>query len=1272
MAIAFVAATTAGASSSTTSLSVTVPAGSTNDVLLLSIANSNGATINTPAGWTKVTSNGDASDVQDAVFWRVATGSEPASYSATIASAGYLCGIMTRYSGVDTTSPIRSSSSSTTPTPGSGVTASTACAAPSGVTAADMVAQFYGFGSWNAAANTAVFPRYPTGSWNQRTTAKDGATASHSFVAAMTAVDLLGATGTYPTTNATTTSGGSTAVPGTWATIAVALRAAPVAAAATLSGAGSLTASATDVKVGAVTMAGAGSLTSDATIPAAGPTASLTGAGSLAVPAPAATIGGTVTMAGAGSLSAAGTVPVPIAPGTQLNIGTADVGKQRYELQTAYAGDASITTKTVAQVAAGFDDGTTFTSNADGTAVRFRVRADAPLTSAAAGGPRSELREMELDGITEKAFDATVGTNWIQVTSRAVLAPDGHLNGMVLLQIHDDTSDNIEICTQLSGGKLKLLCRINGTSVGIPHLDDDYQADINTPGKWFTARIAVGDFGWKIYYNDMSRPAFSSSDPGMSALTLSGLCYFKAGLYTQQHVDEAIDTTRWMESQMLAGSLKTYHPGYADPRALSAQPGQVSNVRAGALTVLQNSPAGSMNTVPAFPTGADAPVDGDLCIIADWVYHSQENHAQGSVQTPTTPAGWTRKATNGAYGGPKTGTGASPYHSAIRLSWYYARYQSSGVGGINTAPTMTVSGSQTDDWHASRMIVVSGAVASGDPTDVLGAFTAVDATPAITGAASSSVLGPAAGVTTTLDGSLVLVALMGEYGMTAGTGVPVLSGDALSWVEVGDYGGTSGNVMTLALDYALVTAAQTIADKSATVAFTTAAKSIGQMWALKRAAAEVTAAASMLAVGSLTAGATAELTGATVSLAGAGSLTVGAVVDKPAGAVAMTATGSLTATATREQLATVPMLATGSLTAGAVATAVATVSMLAAGSLTATGTREQPATVSMLASGNLTASAVATATATVSMLAAGSLLATAVREPLATVSMLGTGSLVATAVRVKVATVSMLGSGDLVATAGVSVPAGSVTMLAIGSMSVATPEVLVPAAAVLLAVGSLTAGATDIKLATVNMLGAAVLSAEIVGGGSGAAVLHGVGSLSSSAGVTTFGPSITMLAAGVLTIAAPAAGSGGAASLQGVGALSAAAVRVALAAATLQAVGSLTVAVSGGQTAAASLLAQGVLTAAAGRAQFGAVAMLAQGVLTCQPSGLTLIGGLVRMLAIATLTAQVLVEQSWEMVIGAPVYYPGAYASGPEHLSGPYVGTAELIDEPWSVGDALG
>ena len=509
-------------------------------------------------------------------------------------------------------------------------------------------------------------------------------------------------------------------------------------------------------------------------------------------------------------------------PGALLNIGTG-TKQNRFELQTAHIGDGAITTISVATLNGGFTDDTIFT-NADGSGVVFAVQEGAPLTSVDAGGARSELREMALDGVTEMAFDATLNDNWIMGSSRVTAGPDGHLNGVVIAQMHDTSSDNIEICTQLSGGVIKLLCRINGTSVGMPVLNALYMTDINTPGPWVDWKIRVGSFGYKIYINDFTNPIIDSTTSGMPALTLSGLCYFKAGVYTQCKDTDIVDPNRYSKVELK--NLKHWHTGWPDPTAKAAV-GPITNVHVGTATTLQNSPAGSMNTVPALPTGV---VDGDQLVIVDWIFHAQENHAQGTAQTPATPSGWQRKATNFAFTSLKTGTGASPYHAAMRLTWFYAKYDSTGLNGVSAAPTITVAGSQTDDFHSSQMISFSGA-ALGDPTDVLGAFTAVDATPVVLAAASATLMGPAAGVVTTRNGGIVIVAMACDYKLSSGS-VPTLIGDGLTWVEMAEYGSGTGPTMSWGIDYALVPNAQTITDKSATVALAGTGKSIAQMWAI--------------------------------------------------------------------------------------------------------------------------------------------------------------------------------------------------------------------------------------------------------------------------------------------------------------------------------------------------------------------------------------------------------------------------------------------------------
>ncbi|MGH1488959.1 MAG: beta strand repeat-containing protein, partial [Acidimicrobiales bacterium] len=107
----FVAVETASGSYTTGStIDLPVPvAVATDDLLIAQIAYSavGGGIITPPAGWTLIDLAG-ANGITQALYWRVATASEPASYSFTLSSGATdtAAGAINAYAGVDTTSPI--------------------------------------------------------------------------------------------------------------------------------------------------------------------------------------------------------------------------------------------------------------------------------------------------------------------------------------------------------------------------------------------------------------------------------------------------------------------------------------------------------------------------------------------------------------------------------------------------------------------------------------------------------------------------------------------------------------------------------------------------------------------------------------------------------------------------------------------------------------------------------------------------------------------------------------------------------------------------------------------------------------------------------------------------------------------------------------------------------------------------------------------------------------------------------------------------------------
>src|ERR687891_434790 len=96
-------ATTAGA----TSLVINVPAGvQANDLLVAHIARTGNAAISTPSGWTVAGGTNNGNFIRQETYYRVASGSEPASYTWTWTGSQPAAGGMSAYYGVKGSSPL--------------------------------------------------------------------------------------------------------------------------------------------------------------------------------------------------------------------------------------------------------------------------------------------------------------------------------------------------------------------------------------------------------------------------------------------------------------------------------------------------------------------------------------------------------------------------------------------------------------------------------------------------------------------------------------------------------------------------------------------------------------------------------------------------------------------------------------------------------------------------------------------------------------------------------------------------------------------------------------------------------------------------------------------------------------------------------------------------------------------------------------------------------------------------------------------------------------
>jgi hypothetical protein len=187
-AIAYRAASPANNGAGATSLTISKPAiVAANDLMLAGIT-FYGATITPPADWTLVRRNDIGTSGGQAVYWKVAGSSEPASYSFSFGvTPQRASGGIVAYSGVNNSSPIDASSGQVSGGPG------TSIAAPSVTTTAagHMVVGFFG-----SSAVTTITP--PFGMTERFDTASTGTTTE----AAMVVQPAAGATGTKTATAA--------------------------------------------------------------------------------------------------------------------------------------------------------------------------------------------------------------------------------------------------------------------------------------------------------------------------------------------------------------------------------------------------------------------------------------------------------------------------------------------------------------------------------------------------------------------------------------------------------------------------------------------------------------------------------------------------------------------------------------------------------------------------------------------------------------------------------------------------------------------------------------------------------------------------------------------------------------------------------------------------------------------------------------------------------------------------------------------------------------
>jgi hypothetical protein len=503
-------------------------------------------------------------------------------------------------------------------------------------------------------------------------------------------------------------------------------------------------------------------------------------------------------------------------------------GYNHFNLGVARDGDGSITTKTLAELAT-YNESPYFALDDTGVWTNFGIRLDA-VTTEGSDYPRSELRELDPDGTTLYGFNPTTGDHWMSGVS-IIDTLARYKKAMVIAQMHDTVSDSIMIASQNIDsapypldGLVKIVIRINGTGVGIPVPIPLYT--LGTPIPW---KIRVGaTFGWQVYIGDMSTPFATAATTGI-ALTASGLCYFKAGCYSNTNATVESDgggspSTFYVKCRLRA--LQHWHTSWTTPVVQTSGSnfipgtGRVSNVKWGT-SVHARTTASGVTITPPLPV---TPTEGDvmLCIIRA----SRGNNSSSTVwavgtqfaSAPSSPAiatQWQRVmslksptlATNvtGAYPG-------GPYlaNHNVRFMVWKAKY----TAGMS-APDVTYAGTTLSDAVSAQIVSATGLKDTSDildfldqyPSDIVGAQ--IDSNSNENGinfaaATSTSVLGPSDPTPgTPVPGALAIAAMSHETNATTlGVGVVTGATDTLTWAEGGQHlvTTTSGSGSTIAED----------------------------------------------------------------------------------------------------------------------------------------------------------------------------------------------------------------------------------------------------------------------------------------------------------------------------------------------------------------------------------------------------------------------------------------------------------------------------------------
>jgi hypothetical protein len=253
---------------------------------------------------------------------------------------------------------------------------------------------------------------------------------------------------------------------------------------------------------------------------------------------------------------------LPANPGEALWIGGAG-GQNHYNVGIGQgsSGGQNHTDFSQAAIADGYTDADKFYLNGDGNPV-FRINAGAGRTSENTAHPRSELRELLLNGTSKAEWDGRSGVHYAKGRCR-IIDVTSNRPWVCFAQIHGSegspvSSDLIRLQTEGSTGAttgLSIVARrspVNGGEEIRTVLRTGYA--VNT---WFSWEIRMDGGRCKVLLD------------GQTVLDVTDLAqiknYFKAGCYLQDNVEKGATANDWAAVEYERGSFVTWHTGTPSP-----------------------------------------------------------------------------------------------------------------------------------------------------------------------------------------------------------------------------------------------------------------------------------------------------------------------------------------------------------------------------------------------------------------------------------------------------------------------------------------------------------------------------------------------------------------------------------------------------------------------------------------------------------------------------------------------------------------------------------